>query len=46
MGSITKIGVLDEFMTLDRSLFDEIVANLHVLEIDEIKKRLEPLIKV
>jgi hypothetical protein len=37
--------ILDAFMTLDRSLFDEIDANLHVLEIDVIKKRLEHLIK-
>jgi hypothetical protein len=32
-------------MTLDHSLFDEINANLRALEIDEIKKLLEPLIK-
>jgi len=32
-------------MTMDNSLFDEINANLRALEIDEIKKRLEPLIK-
>jgi hypothetical protein len=32
-------------MTLDRSIFDDIEANLRSLEIDEIRKRLEPLIK-
>jgi hypothetical protein len=30
-------------MPFDRSMFDEIDANLRSLEIDEIKKRLEPL---